>query len=188
MIQLPSARSRIWAYPKPLSGWGQSPLRSAAFRPTALRSIVRREPQGHQRLAYLFPGPLPLLPARVGFGAGSKAVWRWILGPRVVISSPAGPWSGPCGYGTPSDPPESHEIGGRAYQAPDRASLSPSVGSRFRPGRLGSHGVMGAGSGATPPKSYVLRHGGGSRVPWRIPCHTPPSRGRSLLIDPRLCT
>ena len=25
MIQLPSARSRIWAYPKPLSGWGQSP-------------------------------------------------------------------------------------------------------------------------------------------------------------------
>ena len=35
------------------------PLRSAAFRPTALRPIVRREPRGHQRLACPLPDPLP---------------------------------------------------------------------------------------------------------------------------------
>ena len=44
------------------------PLWSAAFRPAALRLIVRREPRGHQKLAGPLPGPPAILVSRLRGG------------------------------------------------------------------------------------------------------------------------
>ena len=51
---------------------------------------------------------------------------------------------------------------GGAFQAPDRASLSPSVGSRFRPADWGRTGSWGRGRERPPPNLTIYGTGEGA--------------------------
>ena len=96
-------------------------------------------------------------------------------GPESPSGGTAGSTPGSSAPGTETDPPEFHKTAVRRSRLRIAYLWTGLWVSPCRPAGSGPSAAKGGVYGSDPPPPrYRVRHGGGGRVPWQIPCHPPP--------------